>query len=274
MKKTVLFFISLYTIFHILYTPVLAQDFDFNKAYADYTFNRDVYDQSNSEYEKAKEFYLKNPTLTLKEEARKKTLTMLRARDDLQRIYLTALRMKINEVGGLTQSEKEGILAKLDSEVAWYQTHKESYSEADPLETLFVKSKESEERHKKPTTPIVYEALYLISLGQITGARLDHEVLYASIRGELEKNVSEGKLRIDPFNRWLTDIDGVIIDLKGEEEKSKLEIAKLYSQYYSNPANIFLTSVRNFEKSLEGLKKVNGFLNELLTSFNIALNTP
>lgn len=272
MKKTALILTILF-VFLFLPFGINAQDFNFDKAYQDYTFTRDVYDQSYADFAKAREFYVKNPTLTLKEEARKKLLTTLRARDDLERVYLTALRMKINEVGGLTQSEKEAILTKLDEEVAWYQGHKDSYSDADPVETLFTKSKEVEVRYKEPTTPLVYESLYLISLGQIVGARLDHEILYSSIRGELEANVSQGKLRIDPFNRWLTDIDGVVIDLKGNEEKSKLEIVKLKSQYYGNPGDIFTASIKIFEKSsLDMLIRFNNFLGELLTAFNIQLN--
>ncbi|MFI5240955.1 MAG: hypothetical protein ACHQUA_00815 [Microgenomates group bacterium] len=271
MKKTAYILFSALVLLFVGISIVRAQDFTFEKAYQDYNFTFDQYSQSFTDYEKAKDFYLKNPTLTLKEDARKKTLTMLRNRDEVERVYLTALRLKITEVKGLSKDEKEKILGKIDSEVAWYKSHKEVYQDSTVLEDLFGKSKESQSRYKTDTTPIIYEALYYVSLGEVTGSRNDHEAAYTEIRKELDGKVAEGKLKIDPFNRWLTDIDGVVNQLKANEVKSKEEIAKIYSQNYTDPQNSFKTGVAVFADSITLLTQLNSFLHELLTSYNSQL---
>ena len=55
-----------------LVSSAQAQEFDFTKAYQDYIYNQTIYEQAYSAYDEAKNSYLKNQTLTLKEEARKK----------------------------------------------------------------------------------------------------------------------------------------------------------------------------------------------------------
>lgn len=270
MKKPALF-ISLIIVFFLFASPVKSQEFTFEKAYQDYTFTREVYYQSLSEYQKAKEFYLKNKTLSLKEEARKATLNFLRSRDELYRVYLTALRIKLIETRGLTKEEKDKILGNVDSEIAWYKSHKEAYKDSDILEDQFAKSKEAETRYKEDTSQIVHESLYMVSLGESISTRNDHEETYSLIRKELDGKVAEGKLRIDPFNRWLTDIDGVIANLKDNEAKSKIEINKIYAQNYTDPFKIFGEAVDILDDSIVFLNQLNNFLHELLTSYNMQL---
>ena len=269
MKKTALAIVIAFAIFTSFGLKTSnSQEFTFEKSYQDYIFTQSRYSESFSTYQKARDAYLKNQTLTLKEEARKKTLEMLRNRDELLRVYLTALRVKIVEVGGLTQAEKEIVLAKLDSEVIYYKDHKEGYKDSDTLETLFSRSKESENRYKLDSGRKIYEALFNTSLGEVVDSRLKHQEAYTSIRGEIDTKVAEGKVRIDPFNRWFTDIEGVVGELKIQEDKAKTAILKLYADGSTNPASVFKTSIVPFEKSKDLLSTINRFLEELLTSFN------
>ncbi len=269
-KKTA-YIITTFILFLSLVNPVDSQEFTFEKAYQDYTFTREIYYQSLSDYQKAKEFYLKNQTLSLKEEARKKTLTFLKDRDELERVYLTALRIKIIETKGIPKEEKDTMLGKIESEVSWYRIHKDSYKDSDILEDLFNKSKDVEARYNDITLPFIYESLNTISLGEIVGSKNDHEATYLLIRKELDGKVAEGKLRIDPFNRWLTDIDEVITSLKTNESLSKTEIAKIYSENRTDPLNSFKASVNILSNSIELLNQLNNFLQELLTSYNSQL---
>ncbi|MEK7550570.1 MAG: hypothetical protein AAB535_02190 [Patescibacteria group bacterium] len=259
-KKTVLF-LTLFLIsnFCFLVPKTHAQEFTFDKAYQDYVYTQTTYGRAYSDYERAKDFYLKNQTLTLKEDVRKKTYSMLRERDELERVYLAALRIKLIEI-------KVAVLPKLDSEIEWYKNHKESYKDPDPLENLFNKSKEVESRYKSDTYLVIYDTLFNITLGEMSNLRVSHEEVYKSIRENLDKNVSEGKLKIDPFNRWLTDIDLVIQNLKDNDEKAKKNISKIYEGSFVSPLSAYNSAVVPFVSSTTLLMQLNSFLGEFLTS--------
>jgi len=256
-KKTALMVIVLSTLYLVLSTTVRAQEFDFNKAFQDYQFSLTAYDQAYASFSDARDFYLKNQTLTLKEDARKKTLTMLKVRDQLYVVYLTTLRMKIVEIKGLTNDEKGAMFTKLDGEVAWYKSHSENYKDGDALEDLFNKSSESESRYKTDTLPIVYEALFTISLGEEVGLRQDHEAIYADLKS--------GITNPDPFSRWFNDIENVDKVLKANEDTARTQLQKMYSQNYS-PASSYNTAIATLTSSLKPLSQFNQFLIEVTTA--------
>lgn len=248
-----------------------AQESSFEAAYQDYVQAQTVYSRADLDYQKAKSFYLKNQTLALKDDARNKTLIMLRARDEVVKTYLTVLKSKILETNGLNQTEKDTVLGKVDSELLWYKTHGESYKDSDSLENLFNKSQEVETRYKTDTPIIFYDALFNISFGEVVELRLDHEDLFTSIKETLDKNVAEGKLEPDPFTRWQRDVDSVIYSLQVNEVNAKKEMAKLYAEGSPLPSKIFTSAVEPFLYSTALLKQFNSFLSELLISINTQL---
>src|SRR5512141_2866363 len=89
MKKTTLFIIPILITGFLFVKTARAQTFDFNKAYQDYQYTKTVYDQSYPDYQDARNAYQRNPTLSLKEEARQKTLALLMNRDQILSTYLT-----------------------------------------------------------------------------------------------------------------------------------------------------------------------------------------
>ena len=266
MRKNILAVLILIVV--LILTPKLsrAQTFDANKAYLDYQFSLGVYDQANSDFKDAKDFYLTNKTLTLKEDARRKLLAMLKARDQLKIVYMTALRMKILETKGLSESDKNSFFGKIDSEVEWYKNHMRNYKDGDPSEDLFTKSSEAEERDKSTSSPIVYEALFDISLGEETGMRQDHENIYTSLKAIIDEGVKNGKLDMNPFNRWFTDIDLVIGGLKQNEDLSKTQIQKLYGQQNNTSFGPYTEAIETLNSSLKSFSQLNNFLTEVLTS--------
>lgn len=266
MKKTALTIMVLGTLYLVLSTSVRAQAFDFNKAYQDYQYNLSLYNQDFTNYQGARDFYLKNPTLTLKEDARIKTLIMLRERDELMKVYLTAVRMKIVETNGLSTDQKNSVFGKIDAEVAWYINHKVTYLDSDPLENLFGKSSESESRYKTNTSLVIYEGLFDISLGQEEGLRSNQETIYRDLRSIIDQEVATGKLDINPFNRWFTDIENVIQNLKQNEVLSQTDIQKLYSENYVQPKSVFSSSINPLASSVALLSQLNGFLTEVAVS--------
>ena len=266
MKRATLTALVFSTLYFVLGTSIRAQSFDFNKAYQDYQYTLSVYNQSYTDYQDARDFYSKNPTLTLKEDARKKTLTMLRDRDELMKVYLTALRMKLVETQGLTVDDKNNIFGKIDTEVAWYESHKTTYLDSDPLENLFGKSDESESRYKTNTSPVAYEALFYISLGTEQGLRSTQEDIYKNLRTIIDQDVAAGKYDINPFNRWFTDIESVVQEIKRSEDKAKSGIQKMHDQNYIQPVSVFNASISPLNSSIDLLTRLNRFLIEVTTS--------
>ena len=190
---------------------------------------------------------------------------MLRERDQLEIVYLTTLRMKIVELAGLSGDEKNNIFGKIDSEVTWYKDHKEKYKDGDSLEDLFNKSAESESRHKTVTLAILYESLFTVSLGEEKGIRQNQEDIYGTLRSLVEENVKNGKLDMNPFNRWFSDIDSTISTLKQNEDQGKSKIQGIYNQHY-NIEGIYSESVDILSSSVKSLSQLNNFLTEVLTS--------
>lgn len=265
MNKKIIVTILLLSLFVFVYKSTLAEGLSSEKAYADFQFSQQVYTNSSSDFEDARDFYIKNETLTLKEDARKKLLKMLSSRDQLELVYITALRTKIVESKGLDESSKSSVFSLIDSEVAWYKDHQLNYKDGDPLEDLFNKSKESESRYKTNTLPIIYETLFLISLGDQVSIRLDNEAEYQGLKTLVSNGVSNGKLDMNPFNRWFSDIESVINTLKTNEEKAKKQISAIHSQSYSTSSSYY-SSISTLEDSVVPLSQLNNFLIEVLTS--------
>lgn len=258
--------VLLATMFHVP-NSTFAQDFNSEKAYQDYVFTQSKYEESYRDYETKKDAYLKNPTLTLKEEARVATINMLKQRDDLYRVYVTAVRTKVNEIRGLTQDEKGGVFTRLDAEVLYYQGHKLTYTGTETLEEVFKINADVENHYKNQTLPYVYEALFMISYGQQVGIRQDHQKIHQSMVDFLNQKVADGVLIIDPFNRWILDITGLIDGLQKNENLAKVEIQKLYTEKF-NPASKFATSINILSRSNSNLLRLNSFVTEFMVAIN------
>lgn len=264
MKKAaiVLSFISILLLFP---QKAFAETFDAQKAYSDYQYQLSIYEQDESDFQDAKTFYLANPTLQLKETARQKTLQMLKDRDQLVEVYLTALRMQILETDGFNNDQKNAIYAKIDPEVAWYQNHITNYSDSDTLTDLFNKSSESQSRYKTNTTPIIDEALLDIGLSQEVGLRYAHQQIYTDLKNYINDQVAAGRLKIDPFNMWLNDTDAVLQELQNNETTAATKIQGLYTQNFGL-ISVYNDSTQVLLSSVSLLTQLNNYLTEMDTS--------
>src|SRR5258706_2192707 len=224
MKKIALFLITALFILSAVLKPVKAQALTFDRAYQDYQFNLTLYNQSFTSFQNARNAYLANQTLSLKDDAKKATYTMLVTRDQLMVVYLTALRVKISELKGLTNDDKNNIFGKIDSEVNFYKDHKKSYHEGDDLSQLFDGSTKSENQYKNTTSLVVNEALFDISLGEVAGIRQSQEQIYSNLKKVINDRVAMGILKPDPFNHWFNDIEATDDTLKKNEDTAKSQI--------------------------------------------------
>lgn len=240
-----------------------AQDFTAAKAYQDYLYQLSNYQRADAEYQEARDFYRKNPTLQLRENARKKTLSALKNRDQLMVVYLTALRLKMVETTGFTAEEKAGLYERLDPEITWYQSHINSYQEGDDLSTLFNKSEESKVRYQNSSRPVIYNAMFDITLSQQIGSRNSHQIVYTNLKNIINDRVAQGSLKIDPFNRWLSDTDSVLATLNQNEKLAKNKIPQFYTQNFNLNQTYNAGLVYMFD-SERPLVLLNNYLFEIL----------
>ena len=268
MRKFVLIlffvFVFLASSVYLLTSNIHAQDLDAQKAFKDYQYQQSSYLNSEAEYEEAKTFYKKNPTLQLREEARLKTLSFLKNRDQLMVVYLTALKSQITETTGFTNDEKSTIFGSLDPEIIWYQNHIGNFNDGNDLNTLFSKSDESKDRYQSSTKFVVSNSLFDISLSQEIGLRIDHQTVYLDLRNFIDQQVSQGKLKIDPFNRWLNDTDSILQILDKNEAAAKVKIPSFYAKNYSLNTT-YTSSLQILNNSVGPLMQLNNYLTEMLT---------
>jgi hypothetical protein len=264
MKKAALT-ILLLSVFLFSPSRAKAQTFDAAKAFSDYQYQLTIYQQDYSGFQDAKTFYLGNPTLQLKEVARQKTIKMLKSRDNLMSVYLTSLRIQILETKGFDDSQKNSIFGKIDSEVDWYKKHINVYLDGDQLVDLFNKSDESKSRYETNTLPIIDESLFDIGLSQEIGLRVSHQEIYSELKNYINEQVSLGKLRIDPFNRWFNDIEAVSELLKTNETEGSAKIQTIYAHNYGI-RSAYDDAIEILESSVISITQLNNYLTEMLAS--------
>lgn len=262
MKKSAIIFFVFLAVFFVS-SKISAQTLTFDRAYQDYQYNQTLYQQAYSDYQDAKNAYLANQTLSLKDDARKKTYAMLVARDQLMVVYLTALRTKISELAGLSTDYKNGVFGKIDTEVKFYTDHKSSYQSNDDLPTLFNESTTAQDQYKNITSLVANEALFDISLGQVAGIRQNQEQIYSTLKSIINDKVNAGKLTLDPFNHWFTDIDAADNTLKQNENTGISQIQQMYTQSYSFQGG-YTSSLTTLSSSVKTLSQLNEFLTEVV----------
>lgn len=216
-----LFLVILTSIF-LLAAPVsFAQNFDYNRAYSDYVFNTDLYNKAYAEYELARAQYMSTQTLAAKGQAQDATLKMLQGRDEMIKTYLTAIRLRIGETGGIPTTEQNLRYTQIDREVSWWNSHKSRLSSAGSLEDLMEDSEEAEEHYGET------EYAFYQSLGTILFGRLDKE------RSELQKLVSDLKIKVEEIknakNKDTQKIERWLIEVDNRIERSRSKVAEARS---------------------------------------------
>lgn len=230
---------------------VFAEELTFDKAKADYLFTQDNYRTSLSAYNLKRDAYLKNPTLSLKEELRISLYDFLTKRNDYKRTYLTVIRTKASD------------FAKIDSEVVWYEKRKDSLKSTDSLEDLLSKSKEEDERYQTNTLPIIYFSLSNISLSSIIELKNEHITVYNKLKNEADELVKLGRADSSLFERWYKDIDFELAKINDIEKLTETEIQKIFSADNYQIKKSYEKVVEKLSPARQNLLQLNKFISEL-----------
>ena len=185
------------------------EDFDYTKAYKDYVFTQDVYQKAHGDYLLARSQYLDAQTLASQTKAQASTVAMLRARDDVMVTYFTVVRMRLAETDGISDTEKNSLYGRLDSEIAWFQAHKDGISSAASLDDLVVDSSEAAKRFTA-IEPLIYEVLGTIPIGRVETLRTSINKILAQIKTKIEEIRVNGDHDTTNAERWTIETENKI----------------------------------------------------------------
>lgn len=253
-----------------LFTPsVLAQNFDSQKAYEDYVFQKNEYDKAHAEYELARAAYLQSGTLAAKSEAQAKTMAMLVARDEVLRTYLTAIRLRLVETRGLLSTEKEPLFGQIDSEVSWYENHKNEVGSAGSLEDLVTESDEARDRFEETTQDIAYRSLFTVSKGKVSTYQIDLRGIITDLETKIAQVRSAGDKETRDIERWMLDTRSKLVRSEEKLLSAQGEILDLGDRSEEKlPA--YNKAIFTLEESFQALKEGLDFMKQVIRELKTA----
>jgi hypothetical protein len=259
MKILTLSLFFLVILFFSFTTPAHSQEFNFDKAYSDYTFTFNKYRESYTDYITAKGAYLNYQTLNSKNEAKDKTLTVLQLRDDTIRTYLTALRLRLSDTTGIHNYDLNIIYLKLDNDITWYTTHHDSLSSAGTLEDLLSLSGKAANNYNSTTYALSYSTLYSLISFRENDVYTQMSQHLDNIKNELAQIRQNGDKNTAVAERWLLAAQE---KLTRSQEKQKAAAAVNING--SNPDQAFSQASFLLQESDQYLKEANSYTKEII----------
>ena len=243
--------------------------FNFEKAYKDLVFNISVYERAHSEYLLARGQYLQAKTLASQTKAQEATVLMLQTRDEVVRTYLLALRMRLLEAEGTSDTAKSSLLARIDNEISWFEGHKGRISSAGTLEDLVDDSEEASEHFADFTEPLCYEFLVTIPSGRVTNLRNTLSAILTRIKTKTAAIRAKGDHDTSITERWIIETENKVTRSLDKE----VEVQGLIAQFIpggtsrkKDPAAIYSEALLKIRESHQFLQEASNFLKEIIRS--------
>lgn len=242
---------------------VFAQEFNYERAYQDFSYNFSLYDQIKSSYTSARSEYLQYKTLTAKEKAKGETFKLLQARDEVVKTYLTSLRMKIKEHEGINDKDKESYYLRIDPEFKFFEDHKNVLSSAGSLEDLVEDSDEGRLRYENSTKIAIYTTLIAIASGKNYYFRDEIQKELNGLKSKIAEIRSNGDKDVSSIERSLTDIENKIQRSREKDSEAYAEILALKTTE-KDKEETYNLALESVQQSYLYLKEVNTFLLEIV----------
>jgi len=235
----------------------------YERAYQDYTYNYDIYRKANSEYESYRLQYLQYKTLTAQENAREATAKMLMTRDEVNKTYLTAIRARLSETGGITDDKKDSLYAQIDSQVKWFSNHKDKIPSAGSLEDLIKDSEEATDYYQAGEFTI-YDSLVTISMGKIADIRGKQEKTLSDIKSKVSEIRDNGDKDTAVLERWILDTENRITRSREKELEALAILPQLKSKQGKINIGLYDQIISKLSESLQYLRDANSFMKEIV----------
>lgn len=258
-------FLSL-ALFAFASRPSFGEDvFNFDKAYKDFVFSEDQYNSAHSDYLLARAQYQQAGTLTSQQNAKEKTVTMLQARDEVYRTYVTALRLKLSETKGVDEAIKNGLFTRIDSDVAWYKDHKDRISSAGTLSDLVSDSKEAYD-HFPFTEQLAYETLATIAIGKVKVGQNKMNEILSAIKVKVEEIKNNNDYDTNIIDRWLLETENKITRSSDKLNETNGFVISLQDPKNKNKQGTYNSIITNLQDSLQFVKEANQFSTEIINA--------
>src|SRR3972149_754868 len=248
-----------------LAAPVHSQEekLTFERAYQDYTYNYDIYRRANSEYESFRLQYIQYKTLTAQENAREATVRMLQARDEVVKTYLTALRTRLSETGGILDDKRSSLNSGVDASVLWFADHKDKIPSAGSLDDL-VKDSDEGSKYYKEKEFMLYDTLVSISIGKIAFIREKQDTTLGEIKAKVSEIRANGDKDTAVLERWILDTENRLTRSR-EKEIDALELMpKLKGNQNKINLGIYEDILFKLSESHQYLKDANSYMKEII----------
>lgn len=245
-----------------------AQVLDSNTAKNDYIYSEDNYKSSLDTYRLKRDSYIKNPTLSLKEELRLSLLDLLKKRNLYKKSYLNLIRAKVVESQGLEESEKQAVYEKIDPEVVYYQSRSNEYSQTIPLEDLTKKSEEEDLRYSTDTLQAAQFSLIYLSIGQVVDIKNRNLKIYNDLKSEADNIVKLGRADQSLFERWFKDVDQELSNISNSISETKTSATDVFSSDSFISENSYRKGIEKISPVKENLLKLNKYIIELETTIS------
>jgi hypothetical protein len=265
MKQVCLFLLALSLL--ILATPVVAQEFDSNKALNDYLYNYNLYRNDYSAFTSAKNEFLNYNTLTSENKALEATRKLLNQRAITVKTYLTAIRMKLKDMTSIINYSQNLQYIKIDDEVTWIPQHQLEYASAGTIDDLLKSSAIFEARYPE------MEALAITSLGQIVA---QEEI---NLRDEINALITKTEAKITQMRnagedttmeeRWLIQAKEKV-KRSSEKGTAALAITNNVKVDRSDKLAIWNQAQVLFEEENQYLKEASSNLKEIIREIKSA----
>jgi len=242
---------------------VLAQEFNYDKAYQDYEYNYSLYTRAHDDYVLAKARYLPDKTLISGEEAKKATLMMLQARDETVRTLLTAIQMRVNENKGLSGSQKESLFKQIDPEVKFYEDHKIKLVSAGSLDDLVSDSNKAKDRFESITQPLIYASLVNLSIGKTVYERGNVEKVIFDLKAKVAEIKSVGDKDTSLFDRNFIDLENKLTRSQDKETEAQ-DLVTNANKSFAKKVSYYNNAIAAIQGSYLYLREVATYLKEMI----------
>lgn len=250
------------------YFVVSAQAFDYNKAYQDYLYNYNIYQQAHSDYDLARSAYLSSGTIASQQKAEEATVAMLVDRDQVLITYLTALRMKLRETSGVSTATQNGLFSLIDNEISIYNTHKAKVTSAGSLDDLVADSSEAASQFQY-TQLLTYQILVAISVGETSAFRTREKDVISALRTKIAEIKTAGDKKVDSVDRALTDADAKL-SRSVEKEQEALGIIAKVKLTNKDKLSAFNDAQASIGEALSYIKEANSTVKDAIRQIKTA----
>ncbi|MGI5828193.1 MAG: hypothetical protein ACOX6V_04215 [Patescibacteria group bacterium] len=236
---------------------------------SDFQFQYEQYRQEVTQFEVARNDYLKHETLASKNEAAAKTQKFILQRAATFRTYFAALRQAVAENNGISESDKSSTDSKLNEQINWLKDYEDNINNlSNPsLEQLFNYSDIFEARESDYRL-LGFETLAHVLIGKIVSLNQEYSLLLNDLEPYVQKSPA-GYL-----TNWLKEARKSLSESEQHIEAAKEVLKDIHKGTVTQQRaeRIFASVQTEVNASQEVLQKGMGYQKEIVRKLNETLS--